>query len=127
MINIEIVIRNLGEQPIYEQIFQQIKTQIISGELKSGEPLPSIRALAKDLRISVITTKRAYDELEASGLINNIPGKGCFVSEANIGLVREHIQREIEEHISAAVELSLSCELTLEELTEILNIIYGES
>ncbi|MDO4983584.1 MAG: GntR family transcriptional regulator [Eubacteriales bacterium] len=123
----EIVIRNSGEQPIYEQIFQQIKTQIIAGELKSGEALPSIRALAKDLRISVITTKRAYDELEASGFINNIPGKGCFVARADMGLVREHIQREIEEHISAAVELSRSCELSLEELTEILNIIYGES
>ena len=122
----EIVIRNSGEQPIYEQIFRQIKAQIVSGELKGGEPLPSIRGLAKDLRISVITTKRSYDELEASGFINNIPGKGCFVAEANTGLVREHIQREIEAHMASAVELSRSCEVSLEELTELLKIMYTE-
>ena len=123
----EIIIRNLGEQPIYEQIFRQIKAQIVSGELKGGESLPSIRGLAKDLRISVITTKRAYDELEASGFINNIPGKGCFVAEKNMSLVKEHMQRELEGHILSAVELSKSCSVSLEELTELVKIMYTEN
>lgn len=122
----EIVIRNSGEQPIYEQIFQQIKAQIISGELKSGEPLPSIRALAKDLRISVITTKRSYDELEASGFVNNIPGKGCFVADADTDIMREHIQKQLEEYISAAVELSKSCGVGPDELTELVKLMYTE-
>ena len=77
----ELIIRNTTNQPIYEQIFDQIKAQILSGALRPGDALPSIRALAKDLKISVITTKRAYDELESAGLIDTVAGKGCFVAE----------------------------------------------
>ena len=89
----ELIIRNTTSQPIYEQIFSQIKSQIVSGTLRPGEALPSIRALAKDLKISVITTKRAYDELEAQGLIYTMAGKGCFVAEENLDLIREQRQR----------------------------------
>ena len=82
----ELIIRNSAAQPIYDQIASQIKDQIISGKLKSGEALPSIRALAKDLKISVITTKRAYDELEAAGFLYTVVGKGCFVAEKDLQL-----------------------------------------
>ena len=96
-----ILIDNKSGAPIYDQIFTQIKGHILSGELKSEEPLPSIRALAKDLRISVITTKRAYDELERSGFIYTIPGKGSFVSPKNTELMREEHLKQIEEHMTA--------------------------
>ena len=85
----ELVIRNTTNQPIYDQIYSQIKAQIIAGKLSPGEALPSIRALAKDLRISVITTKRAYDELEREGFIYTIAAKGCFVAPKNVELLRE--------------------------------------
>lgn len=84
----ELIIRNTDSQPIYEQIAAQLRRQILSGALAPGEALPSIRGLAKDLKISVITTKRAYDELEAAGFINTVAGKGCFVAEQNLELVR---------------------------------------
>ena len=83
----ELIIRNTDSQPIYEQIAAQLRRQILSGALAPGEALPSIRGLAKDLKISVITTKRAYDELEAAGFINTVAGKGCFVAEQNLELV----------------------------------------
>ena len=83
----ELIIRNTNNQPIYEQICTQIKAQIIAGKLAPGEALPSIRALAKDLRVSVITTKRAYDELEADGFLYTVAGKGCFVAEKNLDLM----------------------------------------
>ena len=83
----ELIIRNTTNQPIYEQISSQIKAQIIAGKLAPGEALPSIRALAKDLRVSVITTKRAYDELEADGFLYTVAGKGCFVAEKNLDLM----------------------------------------
>ena len=102
----ELIIRNTDNQPIYEQICQQIKAQIIAGQLSPGDPLPSIRALAKDLKISVITTKRAYDELEADGFLYTVAGKGCFVAEKNLDLVREHQLKELEDHLSAAAELA---------------------
>ncbi len=89
MIAINIILSNSGGKPIYDQIYTQIKGLIVSGELKAGEPLPSIRALAKDLRISVITTKRAYDELEREGFIYTVAAKGCFVAERNKELIRE--------------------------------------
>ena len=92
----ELIIRNVNNQPIYDQIYSQIKAQIIAGRLRPGEALPSIRALAKDLKISVITTKRAYDELEAEGFIDTVAGKGCFVAEKNLDLIREQQLRELE-------------------------------
>ena len=122
----ELIIRNTDNQPIYEQICQQIKAQIIAGQLAPGEPLPSIRALAKDLKISVITTKRAYDELEADGFLYTVAGKGCFVAEKNLDLVREHQLKELEDHLSAAAELAKSCGLSREELTEMLRIFMEE-
>lgn len=92
----DIIISNAGGQPIYEQICRQIKGAIASGELQPGEALPSIRALARDLRISVITTKRAYEELERQGFLYTVAGKGCFVARENLELVRENSLREIE-------------------------------
>ena len=96
-----ILIDNKSGVPIYEQIFTQIKGHILSGELKSDEPLPSIRGLAKDLRISVITTKRAYDELERAGYLYTVPGKGSFVAPKNEELLREEHLKKIEEHMGA--------------------------
>ena len=122
----ELVIRNTANQPIYEQIYSQIRAQIIAGTLRPGDALPSIRALAKDLRISVITTKRAYDELEADGFLYTVAGKGCFVAEKNLDLVREHQLKELEDHLSAAAELAKSCGLSREELTEMLRIFMEE-
>ena len=122
----EIIIRNTGGQPIYEQIYSQLKAQIIAGVLTPGEALPSIRALAKDLKISVITTKRAYDELEAEGFLYTVAGKGCFVAEKNLDLIREQQLKELEDHLSAAVELAKSCGLTAEELFDMLRVLSEE-
>ena len=122
----ELIIRNTTNQPIYEQIFEQIKAQILSGALRPGEALPSIRALAKDLKISVITTKRAYDELESAGLIDTVAGKGCFVAEKNLDLVREQQRLELEQHLRAALELAKSCGITLAELTSLLSTLAEE-
>ena len=122
----EIIIRNTTNQPIYEQICAQIKAQIIAGKLSPGEALPSIRALAKDLRISVITTKRAYDELEAEGFLYTVAGKGCFVAEKNLQLVREGRLKELEAHLAAAAELAGSCGLTSEEVLETLRTLLEE-
>ncbi len=116
----ELIIRNTAGQPIYDQISSQIKDQIISGALTPGELLPSIRALAKDLKISVITTKRAYDELESQGFVTTVAGKGCFVAEKNLELIREQQLKQLEEHLSAAAELAKSCGVTQTELTEML-------
>lgn len=122
----ELIIRNITNQPIYDQIYTQIKAQIIAGQLKPGEALPSIRCLAKDLKISVITTKRAYDELEAEGLIDTVAGKGCFVAEKNLELIREQQLKELEEHLSAAAALAKSCGLSQPELHEMLRILSEE-
>ena len=100
----DIIIRNTGETPIYDQITRQVKTLILTGVLGEGEPLPSMRALAKDLRISVITTKRAYEELEREGFITTVPGKGCFVAPRNLELARENALRQVEEYLQKAVE-----------------------
>lgn len=116
----ELIIRSTGNQPIYDQIASQIKAQIISGALTPGDALPSIRGLAKDLKISVITTKRAYDELEAAGFINTVAGKGCFVAEKNLTLVRAQQRGQLEEHLSAAVELAKSSGESLETLSDLL-------
>ena len=122
----ELIIRNTTNQPIYEQISSQIKAQIIAGKLSPGEALPSIRALAKDLKISVITTKRAYDELEADGFLYTVAGKGCFVAEKNLDLVREQQQRELEDHLRAAAALARSCGVSREELSQMLRILTEE-
>ena len=122
----EIIIRNTGGQPIYEQIYSQLKAQIIAGVLTPGEALPSIRALAKDLKISVITTKRAYDELEAEGFLYTVAGKGCFVAEKNLDLIREQQLRELEGHLTAAAGLAKSCAVTVEQLIDMLRVLLEE-
>ena len=122
----ERVIRNTTNQPIYDQIYSQIKAQIIAGKLSPGEALPSIRALAKDLRISVITTKRAYDELEADGFLFTVAGKGCFVAEKNLDLIREQKLKELEDHLDAAVELAAQCGISSAQLQEMLRILLRE-
>ena len=116
----ELIIRNNSGQPIYDQISGQIKAQILSGALSPGDALPSIRGLAKDLKISVITTKRAYDELEAQGLINTVAGKGCFVAEPDLALFREQSLHLLEDHLAAAAELARTCGLSEPELAELL-------
>ena len=122
----ELIIRNNSGQPIYDQISGQIKAQLLSGALSPGDALPSIRGLAKDLKISVITTKRAYDELEAQGLINTVAGKGCFVAEKNLDLIREQKLKELEDHLDAAVELAAQCGVSALELMEMLRILLKE-
>ena len=122
----EIIIRNTINQPIYEQISTQLKNQIIAGTLKPGEALPSIRALAKDLKISVITTKRAYEELESEGFLYTVAGKGSFVAEKNLDLIREKRLQELEEHLQAAVELAKTCGISERELQEMLRILIEE-
>ena len=122
----DILISNSGETPIYDQITRQMKGLILRGELREGEAIPSMRLLARELRISVITTKRAYEELEREGFITTVPGKGCFVAPRNLELVREECLRRVEEHLSAAVEAARSGGVTLEEMTETLNILYGD-
>lgn len=113
-----IIISNANNQPIYEQIFQQLKGLIVQGELKEGDMLPSIRQLAKDLRISVITTKRAYDELEKEGFIYTVAGKGCYVAEKNLELVREGNLRELEELLRRVDFLRAACGLSEAEVIE---------
>ena len=122
----DIIISNSGGVPIYDQITRQMKGLILRGELKEGEALPSMRLLAKELRISVITTKRAYEELEREGFINTVPGKGCFVAPQNPELAREDALRRAEEHLSQAVDIAKTAGLTLSELTETLNLLYGD-
>jgi len=117
-----IFIDNKSGAPIYDQIYSQIKAQIISGELQEDAALPSIRNLAKDLHISVITTKRAYDELEKEGFIYTIAAKGCFVAAKNMELVREEHLRRIESLLEDAVNLASSCNLTKQELQEMLRL-----
>ena len=113
-----ILIDNRSGLPIYDQIYSQIKAQIISGELKEDEPLPSIRNLAKDLRISVVTTKRAYDELEREGFIYTIAAKGCFVARKNVELLREENLKTIESHIEQILQLAATCNLSREDILD---------
>ena len=121
-----ILIDNRSGLPIYEQIVTQIREQILSGELGPDAALPSIRALAKDLRISVITSKRAYEELEQEGFLYTVAGKGCFVSEKNPELLREENLRKIEEHLGEIRRLAARCGLTREELLEMLRVMEEE-
>ena len=122
----DIIISNSAGVPIYEQITQQMKGLILRGELREGEALPSMRLLAKELRISVITTKRAYEELEREGFLTTVPGKGCFVAPQNPELVREDTLRRVEEHLSQAVQIAKGGGVTLPELADALTILYGD-
>jgi GntR family transcriptional regulator len=116
-----IIIDNKGGAPIYEQIYTQIKAQIISGALAENELLPSIRGLAKDLRISFITTKRAYEELERDGFIYTLPAKGCYVAPKNMELIREENLKKLEACLDEAAQLAHLCGLGREELIEMLD------
>lgn len=121
-----IIISNSSDKPIYEQITIQIKQMIISGELAAGDQLPSMRMLAKELRISVITTKRAYEDLERDGFIYTVMGKGSFIADKNMEFVREEQLRIVEEHLNMAVTGAKAGGISLDELHEIMKMIYEE-
>jgi len=121
-----IIISNSSNIPIYEQIKEQIKNKIVSNELKTGELLPSIRSLAKDLRISVITTKSAYEELEKEGYVETIPAKGTYVANKNIELIREEQLQKIENLMETAVDIAKISSITKTEIKNILDILYEE-
>ena len=116
--DLDIIISNSSGKPIYEQITDQIKTAIVSGELSEGEQLPSIRALANSLRVSAITTKRAYADLEEAGLIETVQGKGTYVAGGNAELIREEQLRQVEGHMARAIDAGRSMGLSDDELTE---------
>lgn len=122
----DIIISNSAGRPIYEQITTQIKNQILSGTLEPGQLLPSIRLLAKELRISVITTKRAYEDLERDGFITSVPGKGSFVAAKNTEFIREELLRMAETHLGKAVEIAKSAGISYEELANALTLLYTE-
>lgn len=122
----DIIISNSQNEPIYAQIENQIKAMIMQSKLREGDALPSMRALAKELRISLITTKRAYEELERDGFIVTVAGKGCFVSAKNTQLVREENLREIERLLTQAAELAKMCDISQKEISDILLYIYEE-
>ena len=119
----ELYISNSSGVPIYAQITDQIRSKILTGELREGEALPSIRQLAKDLRISVITTKRAYEDLEQVGLINTLPGKGSFVSPQNPEIHREEALRQVERHLQDAIDAARKGGVGAEEVKETLNLL----
>ena len=122
----EIIISNSTSKPIYEQITSQIKQMIMSGELKSGESIPSMRLLAKSLHISVITVQKAYEDLQRDGFIETTVGKGSFVRADNKEYIQEEKQREIESFLQKAIELSKENGISLSKLIELLNIFYEE-
>lgn len=122
----DIIITNQSDRPIYEQIMDQIKAQIMNGELKEGDALPSMRLLAKELRISIITTKRAYEELEREGYIESYTGKGSFVKSVNHEMVKESVMFEIEELLETVLEKAKLANVSLEELMERIQLIYEE-
>ena len=121
-----LIISNSSGKPIYEQITDQIKTSILSGELQEGQALPSMRALARDLRISVITTKRAYEDLERDGFVVTVAGKGCFVAPRNLKLMREEHLKKLEEALTKAIEQAKAASIDLPELVEMLTLLYEE-
>jgi GntR family transcriptional regulator len=121
-----IIISNSCSDPIYEQIYKQIKQQIMKGELQAGETLPSIRMLAKELQISVITTKRAYEELERDGFVATVGGKGSFVAEQNAELLQERKRQFIEEKMTQLVIEGKTLNVSLEEMLEMLTLLYRE-
>ena len=122
----EIIISNTSGIPIYEQIKEEIKAKIIMGELQEGELLPSIRALAKDLRCSVITTKNAYEELAKEGFVKTIPTKGFYVSKINKDLIKESILNRIEDYLEKAIEIAKINKITKKEMKDIIDILYEE-
>ena len=122
----DILISNSSGKPIYAQMTSQIKHLILSGGLQAGEALPSMRLLAKELRISVITTKRAYEDLERDGFIETVPGKGSFVAHKNAEFIREEHFRMAEEWIQKAVDIAKSSGISLQELSDMLNLLYKE-
>ncbi|MCQ4796392.1 GntR family transcriptional regulator [Anaerofustis stercorihominis] len=122
----DIIISNVDDKPIYEQIYTQIKNLIVSGKLKEGDPLPSIRSLAKDLRISVITTKRAYDELEKDGYVYTLKAKGSFVNKKDTKLIKEENLKKIEDYIKEIMVLAKVCDLDNEELLEMFKLMAEE-
>ena len=121
-----IIISNSSDKPIYEQIKDQIKNKIVSNELATGELLPSIRSLAKDLRISVITTKNAYDELEKEGYVETVPGKGTYVAHKNVGLIKEEQLAKIQDLLDTAVQISKLSGISKKEIKMMLDILYLE-
>ena len=122
----DIIISNASGVPIYEQIVRQIKGAILSGQVSEGEALPSIRLLARDLRISVITTKRAYEELERSGFVTTVPGKGCFVAHQDQETRKEAVLCRVEEHLTKAVEEARVGAVSLAEMEDMLQTLYNE-
>lgn len=122
----DIIISNSVDTPLYEQVKEQIKNKIVANELKAGEILPSIRSLAKDLRISVITTKNAYDELEKEGYVETIPGKGTYVANKNTELIKEEQLQKVEGLIDTAVSIAKISGISKDEIKEMLDILYGE-
>ena len=125
--HMNIIISNSSNLPIYEQISTQIKTMIMQGELKEGDALPSMRTLAKDLRISLITTKRSYEDLERDGFIKSFTGKGSFVAPRNIDLLREESLKKIEASLTNAIETAKTSGISNSELTKIFNIILEDT
>jgi len=123
---VNIIISNSSGKPIYEQISSQIKNLIITGALQSGDPLPSLRFLAKELRISVISTKRAYEDLERDGFIESVAGKGSFVAQKNPEFLREEHLRMAERCLQDAVDIAKASGITAQELTDMIRILYRE-
>lgn len=121
---VNIIISNSANEPIYLQIINQIKSQILTGDLKEGQPLPSIRSLAKELEISVITTKRAYDELEKDGFIVTVAGKGSYVAPVNADILKENKMKMIEQKLSETITEAKLIGMSLEELKKILELLY---
>lgn len=121
----KIIISNSSSTPIYEQIKNQIINQIMSEELKEGDSIPSIRVLANDIKISVMTIKKAYDELENEGYIQSVQGKGTFVAPKNTELAKERANKDIEEHISKIIEISTKFNISKEEILDLFEFIYG--
>lgn len=125
-VDMRVVISNSAGVPIYEQIKEQIKSAILSGEVKEGEMLPSIRQLARDLKISVITTTRAYNDLQSEGFVSNVQGKGCYVLPQNNDMIREQLLREIEESFTSAINSAKVAKLTKAELKEMFDVMLEE-
>ncbi|KAA8719891.1 GntR family transcriptional regulator [Corynebacterium spheniscorum] len=119
----DIIVSNASSQPIYAQIKDQLKAAIMNGQLSEGEKLPSIRRLASQLRVSVITTKRAYDELEVEGFINTMQGRGSFVASKNIDLLKEAHRQKVEDQLRAALELAAAAGLSLQDLKDLIDLL----
>ena len=122
----DIVVSNASDKPIYQQIVDQIRDQVLTGDLVAGEPLPSIRNLASALRVSVITTKRAYADLEALGFVETVPGKGSFVAGVKVELLRERRQRELEERLAALLDDARTLGLSSEDVKGLIDLLAGD-